>query len=177
MHLITGVQYLTEQNTRLPPYLICCGGDPASLNATPELSFLSAFISLSIALSLVVGGLILREKRRLNELQNSTLDSLGLPRPPGQHPSVQYLVSHFILTVLVASGVVNFAVLARSMSEGAIDRLPYSLTIPVYHTLGPLQFSYGIPIMVLMGKGKVSGTYRNVLSSHVYDLLSLRLNR
>ena len=87
-----------------PSYFICVGQD-----ATAQVSNLQSMNTIKIygrclfAFCLFASLYIKRKKKVLADLQRSTLDSMGLPRAAGSHPSYQSLISNIVLAVMLFS--------------------------------------------------------------------------
>ena len=162
--LYAGELYLSQRTLRMPYCVVCAGSDPANLE-TNGLTFMTVLFAVSILASLVAGAFIAKERVGLNRLQESTRDSRGLPRVSGSHPSLQYLRGHCILLTSVFCGIAVFALLSKAIKHGTLDSIPTAMLVPTYHTIGNIQLSFGLPLMILSNGGKSGSRYKKHLQS------------
>ena len=103
---------------------------------------------LTIAFGLVTFSLNLKDKTKLDRLQQSTRTSMGLPRVGTEHPGVKYVRLYLTSLLLIILSLLPYAIFLTQFWEGDINGFPLCLTtglnqlLPasIYLIYGPAYF-------------------------------------
>lgn len=74
------------------------------------------------------GALLARERRKLQELQATTRDALGLPRASGEHPATRWLKMQLAFLVLIIFAQIPHSMMMTFISQGSLNEFPNRLT-------------------------------------------------
>ena len=158
-----------------PDFFICCGVkyEPNK----PFIGFLSIYLRGLVTYCGIAFLYVKRKQKMLTSLQETTRDSMGLPRAPGPHPSYNRLLSSGVLVLMFFGVVIMHEALHKIMESGSILAPPHLFLLPMLQGGPPLLMSLGLPSIIMLGSGQLSKGYKKNLKGCVNILWGFLMHR
>ena len=106
-----------------------------------------------MATGTVTGILLAKEKRKLQVLQATTRDSLGLPRASGEHPAAKFLKMQLAYILLIFLSQIPQSLMMGYLWEGTLNEFPNRITFPLITSVPLLVVHFALPLLLYVTDG------------------------
>ena len=115
----------------------------------------------------VTGILLAKEKRKLQMLQATTRDSLGLPRASGEHPAAQWLKMQLAYVILIFLSQIPHSLMMGYLWEGTLNMTPNLFTVPLTTSVPLIVVHFALPAMLYLTDAGFRAHVRRALKEPV----------
>ena len=146
-----------------PDYFFCVGLRQEPKTAL-QLLRLNPVLRASYVYCFLAWAYIRCRRDALNDLQQTTRDSWGLPRNQGPHPSNENLASQVALILLMVLVLFLHSASNILIGTGQVEVSTWRYLLPAFQVGPQVVLCLGLPGVVLLQRGRLSEAYRRELA-------------